>query len=111
MTRLRHAALAALTALAAVGCRSGGEAGCVDFVDTYADWLVECGVYTDRRAAVDDVLAEIEMFSPSVEDCSDIVRLRDADEFYDECLPQIESQPCSATTLPPACNRQLLFEE
>jgi hypothetical protein len=44
-------------------------------------------------------------------DCSNIVAIRDRDELYDECIPQLETAECSdleAGALPPACSAQLI---
>ncbi|MCA9604638.1 MAG: hypothetical protein KC619_03525 [Myxococcales bacterium] len=108
---MRHALLV-LALLTVAGCtRREGASACDELVDVYANRLVECGSYATYDEAYDAVIAELAASTPArVQSCDDIWGLRERVSFHDDCIPGIETLPCGSTTLPPACEGQLLYE-
>src|SRR5690606_9657212 len=95
-----------LLALMAAGCGNPGQAGCEDAVRAIGDVAVRCGF--DRRANE----AVFEASATGGHGCDAVVRLRDADAFYDDCLPTIEGLTCAEFddpeyVFPASCQMQL----
>lgn len=104
--------IVALAALLGLGAGCGYDAytdACYALIDTYGARLAECGYYTSAEEgsqALHDQLM-MEGFNCDMSP----VGVRDEDELYDECLPQLMVLECSvaATMLPPACEEQILY--
>lgn len=108
---MRHALpLLALLATSACAQREGARA-CHELVDVYATRLVECGAYPTYDEAADAIMAQIAAATPArIQSCDDFWGLRERVSFRDDCLPGVAMLDCAATTLPPACEGQLLYE-
>ncbi len=83
-----------------------GEAGCEDLVRTFGDVAVRCGF--DRDVNEDAVESSV----TGGLGCEAVVSLRDADAFYDSCIPFIDSLTCAQfddpdLTVPSSCSMQL----
>jgi hypothetical protein len=111
MTRISVISAVSLLSLAAVlllgACvdvESAPEA-CRDLAATLAQRAsTECG--EDYDTVYDEFVR-----TAADGDCSNIVAIRDRDELYDECIPQLESAECpdlEAGELPPSCSAQLI---
>ncbi|GAB5544044.1 MAG: hypothetical protein RLP09_44900 [Sandaracinaceae bacterium] len=107
MQSFTRALLVSCSLALAAGCSQNvGEVACEDVITTIGDVAERCGY--DRQATEDDFRRLLPV------ECAEIVELRDADSFYDECLPQLGALTCGefddpSFTLPPSCRDQLLY--
>lgn len=100
-----------LVAAMATACGGGGdddagEQACRDFCDALADTFERCGA--DYTQTYNDCVQ-----GAANGDCANVQGLRDADEFYDECIPWIRSEACAQIAAPgwtidSSCEGQLL---
>ena len=90
------------------GCYSPTEA-CNDFETKWEAIYSRCGIIADVRVVFPDG-------SPAT--CEDVNRIRDLDEFCDECFVWLDHVTCDQaatfthgiTDLNPTCQDQLIFE-
>lgn len=109
---MRRVLVVITTAVLVAGCGSStseGEKACKAFVDAFADLCEKCdpGTYYDCYDGMIEALGG---------SCSVVKEIRDADEFYNTCLPWIRSVDCAdfndeSFQLDESCMEQLLVEE
>jgi len=97
------------------GCSAQADPGrraCNEFVDVVVQKMADDCESADRDQVRQSVMTGLRL--GGIEGCTDVVRVRDEDAFYGECLPEIESSACSALldrgVLPNSCQGQLLVE-
>lgn len=107
MLARRFPALTIATAFLLVGCGTPApEAACDELVESFTGWLLRCDPDADRVATWE----ASERFATEGLGCGATTGIRDERELREECLPAFPSLACEATTLPPSCEEQLLFE-
>lgn len=95
--------------LSMAGCSSSvAEEGCNDFVDAFADRAAACGF--DRAANA----RAVEDSATGFLGCGATDELRDAESFYDSCIPFLEGLTCAqlddtSLMLSSSCTGQLIF--
>ena len=97
--------LALALATCELGCGVDPEQACWDATDAFADSAAACGLsYLDAYGA----------FMQGVGSCNEVTSIRDADSFYEQCIPFLRGFTCQsfadpdlAARLPPACLAQL----
>lgn len=110
---IRITALVALAALLGLDAGCGYDAytdACYALIDTYGARLAECGYYPsmeEASRALHDQLAA-DGFNCDMSP----VGVRDENQLYDECLPQLMELECSmANMLPEPCQEQIIYRE
>ena len=102
--------LAFVSALLVCGCQPSATEACRDFLTAFGQTAERCGY--DRAAT--EMAIEDDIRATYGSGCGGADRIRDSDDFYDVCLPFIETLTCeeyesSTLTLPPECIDQLLY--
>lgn len=103
--------LVALAALLGLGAGCGYEAytdACYALIDTYGARLAECGYYTSAEEASEALHGQLMMDGFNCD--MSPVGVRDEDQLYGECLPQLMELECSmANMLPEPCHEQIIY--
>ena len=94
----------------ASGCAVTATEACRDFLTAFGNVAERCG---DDREVVEEII-ENDIRATYGSGCGGADRIRDEDDFYDVCLPYIESLSCddyaSGTfSFPPECIDQLIY--
>jgi hypothetical protein len=90
------------------GCANPAVEACRDLVQTFGDTAEDCG---DDRAAVEEAV-EDSFRARYGAGCGGVDRVRDIDDFYDVCIPFLETVSCEdylSPSLPPECLDQLIY--